>query len=106
MKLSDAIWRDFYNSFHFLLKHAIFNNRFMEGLDLFVVKVNPETLYIENDKSKNTKVQIWLKTGPYLYDEPRVCKWRHGLDLDCNKSPVLIFLIACLCLLFELSMIL
>lgn len=75
---------DFYDSFHFLLKHPIFNNRFMEGLDLFVVKVNPETLYIEDDKSKNTKARIWLEAGPYLYDEPHGCKWSHDHDIDCG----------------------
>ncbi len=76
---------DFYESYHFLLKHPIFNNKFREGLDLLVVKVNPETLCIDDDKSKNTKTRIWLETGPYLYDdEPYACKWSHDLDLDCG----------------------
>ena len=52
---------DFYDSFHFLLKHPIFNNKFMEGFDLFFVKVNPETLYIKNDKSKTQRHEFGSK---------------------------------------------
>ncbi len=75
---------DFCDSFHFLLKHPIFNNRFMKGLDLFVVKINPKTKRVDNDSTKNTKTEIWLEAGPYLYDEPHGCKWSHDLDLDCG----------------------
>lgn len=56
----------------------------MEGLDFFVVKVNPKTLCVEDDNSKNIKTQIWLETGPYLYDDPQSCTWSHDLDLDCG----------------------
>ncbi len=75
---------DFYDSFHFLLKHPIFNNRFMEGLDLFVVKINPKTKHMDNDSTKNIKTEIWFEAGPYLYDESLGCKWSHDFDLDCG----------------------
>lgn len=75
---------NFYDAFYFLENHPIFNGRFQEGLDIMVVKVNPETESIEDDRSKNTEVRVWLETGPYLYDDPHGCKWCHDIDLDCG----------------------
>ncbi len=75
---------DFYDAYHFLEKHPIFNRQFTRGLDLFVVKVNPGTMCVEDDKSKNTKTRVWLEVGPYLHDETHGCKWSHDLDLDCG----------------------
>lgn len=75
---------NFYDAYHFLRNHRIFNNRFEKGLDIMVVKVDPETNCIENDSKKNTKVRIWLETGPYLLDEPHGCERCHDLDLDCG----------------------
>ena len=75
---------DFYEAYHFLEKHPMFNDMFTKGLDICVVKVDPETLCIEDDKTKNTKTNIWLETGPYLHNDPDGCLWGYDVDLDCG----------------------
>lgn len=52
-----------------------------------MVKVNPETGEIDEDPSKNTKVQFWLETGPYdssiAETAPRIfSRFTHDPDLD------------------------
>lgn len=73
---------DFYSAWLFLSEHKIFNDRFSYDLWFDVVKVDPETGAINLlDKSKNTKVEVWLEHGPY--DEA----WEgctHDIDLDCG----------------------
>lgn len=73
----------FYDAYNFLEYHEIFKCRFLEGLDLLVVKVDPETNSIENDSSRNTKTRIWLKAGPCLCDDPNGVLWGHDFNLDC-----------------------
>ena len=75
---------NFHDAFNFLCNHQIFNTRFLEGLDVMVVKVNPENNRVDDDKTKNTKTRVWLETGPYIFDDPLGCKWSHDLDLDCG----------------------
>ena len=75
---------DFYQSYHYLRKHPIFNNRFERGLDVEVVKVNPETEEIDDDRTLNTETRIWLETGPYIHDDPMGCEWSHDPYLDCG----------------------
>lgn len=56
-----------------------FNNE----LWIEVVKVNPDTNEIDNDCTKNTKVQIWLEHGSYDTE------WggcTHDIDLDCGAD--------------------
>lgn len=72
---------DFYESWWFLLKHKMFNDRFVEELYIMVVKVNPDTNEIDDDNTKNTKVQIWLEHGAYI-EEYNACS--HDIDLDCG----------------------
>ena len=73
---------EFYEAWNYLIGHKIFNDRFnCDGWYMDVVKVNPITNAIDADTSKNTKVQIWLESGPYesYYD---CCT--HDIRLDCG----------------------
>lgn len=72
---------NFYEAWHFLRLHPIFNNRFFEELYIAVVKVNPETMEVDDDFSKNTKAQVWLEHGEYI-EEIGMC--HHNIDLDCG----------------------
>ncbi len=62
---------------------------FEKGLDINVVKVNPETDMVDDDESLNTKTEIWLECGePYVGDgqigkegEVYCC---HNIDYDCG----------------------
>ena len=80
---------DFYTAWSYLDNHIIFSgrhttypdSRFQQCLDIEVVKVNPETDFIDDDKTLNTKVQIWLETGPYLGRY-----FAHDIDLDCGGN--------------------
>lgn len=72
---------NFYDAWNFLVNHPIFNNRFSEELYIAVAKVNPKTMEVDDDFSKNTKVQIWLEHGEYE-KEYNMC--RHNIDLDCG----------------------
>jgi hypothetical protein len=73
---------DFYSAWQFLSEHRIFNTRFEHDLWFDVVKVDPETGAINLlDRSKNTKVEVWLEHGPYD------ASWggcTHDIDLDCG----------------------
>lgn len=65
-------------------------HRFDLALDIDIVKVNPETGEIDDDPTKNTKVQVWLEAGPYEdlgitdgYGEPTSVKgFSHDVELD------------------------
>ena len=56
---------NFYDAWIFLNEHKMFRHLFENGLYTMVVKVNPETNEIDEDSSKNTKVQVWLEHGPW-----------------------------------------
>lgn len=70
---------DFYESFNYLENHKIFAGAFTCVLDIAVVKVNPETLEIDDDETKNTKINVWLECGP-----KRENYFEHDIDLDCG----------------------
>lgn len=81
----------FYDSFKYLESHIIFNyilkedihiSKFQECIDVSVVKVNPETLAIDDDDTLNTKVQVWIEAGPYLENGMKT----HDPDLDCGAD--------------------
>jgi hypothetical protein len=72
---------DFYNAWHFLSEHKIFNGCFESNLWTEVVKVNPETNEIDPDTTKNTKLQIWLEHGPW---DGEWGSCTHDLNLDCG----------------------
>ena len=73
---------EFYTAWKFLEEHKIFHGQFNNELYVEVVKVNPNTNKIDYiDRSKNTKVEIWLEHGPYD------AEWggcTHDIDLDCG----------------------
>lgn len=71
--------KEFYKAWHYLLNHKIFNDAFVDCLDIEVVKVNPVTNSVDNNFSKNTKVQVWLECGPWN----KKCRM-HDIDLDCG----------------------
>jgi len=74
---------DFYDAWWYLYMHEMFqdedeDSRLLERMGIFVAKVNPETCRIDEDVSKNTKVEVWLEIGKY--DKTQRL---HDLDLDC-----------------------
>lgn len=92
----------FYEAWHYLDSHEYFKDKkrglpwFLSSLCIDIVKVNPENSRIEEDKSKNTKVEVWLECGPpYVYtkDDDYV-QWdvkqegqiepTHDPELDCS----------------------
>ena len=77
----DIINMDFYTAWTFLNNHKMFNGLFCHGLWTEVVKVNPVTNTIDDESSKNTKVQIWLEHGPYEHYHNDTT---HDIDLDCG----------------------
>ena len=80
-----SVMERFYENYNWLERHPIFNGYFNQSLDVEVVKVCPDTKSIEDDKSKNTKVQVWLECGPVVMKPSgRVDYYEHDLDLDCG----------------------
>lgn len=84
-----AIFNDFYESWEFLNNHKIYNGSYgincfqNRCLDIDVVKVNPISNAIENDRSLNTKIQVWLESGEYSDEYKQGC---HDIDLDCGAD--------------------
>lgn len=56
---------------------------YIDHLDIMMSKVNPETNEIDDDNSKNTKVEVWLETG--LWDEELMMP-THDIDLDVGAE--------------------
>ena len=74
---------NFYDAWHFLLNHPIFKDMFVDSLYTMVVKVNPKTMEVDDNFSKNTKVQVWLESGEYEEEYGMCC---HNIDLDCGAD--------------------
>ncbi len=84
---------EFYDAWWYLKEHSMFKydgiGGFQECLDVFVAKVNPENDTVDDDKTKNTKVEIWLETGPYEpwdSDDPATVGSTHDINLDCGAE--------------------
>ena len=82
---------EFYKAWYFIVQHPKFMDEEQEtfpyGLDIMVVKVNPETMSIDDDETKNTKVQIWLEHGPYEEVKSMMANIpTHDIDLDCGAD--------------------
>lgn len=96
---------EFYEAWWWLFYHpAFFYHGAMKGqpgflysLDISVQKVCPTTRRIEDDKSLNTQVEIWLEAGPYgdpvaaqeQFPEGFPDNWADGVpshdyELDCG----------------------
>ena len=62
---------------------------FTESLWIDVVKVCPETDKIEEDETRNTKIQVWLEAGTAIeLNDPltgeQFPRWSHNLEWDCG----------------------
>ena len=73
------MFTDFFEAFHYLKNHTMFQGRFESCLDIEVVKVNPITKAIDDNKDLNTETNVWLECGKYIKYIP----W-HDMDLDCG----------------------
>lgn len=64
----------FYDAYWFLRTHP--KGNFIAALDIDVAMVNPDTRRIDDDKTKNTRMEVWLETGPE--------QGLHDIMLDCG----------------------
>jgi len=86
-----------YTAWWWLIMHPAFNHvggrpGFPDALNVEVSKVNPKTNSVDDDKTLNTKVEIWLEVGPWVdpseagYPEdwtaPEMAS--HDFNLDCG----------------------
>jgi hypothetical protein len=72
------------------------SSAFYQALDITFAKVDPVTRTIEDDKARNTLVEVWLEAGPIedvrtnqdLYSEEQVNYGSpsHDIDLDCGGT--------------------
>lgn len=83
---------DFYEAWWFLVEHPAFKitnfrGTFEECLCIDVQKINPVTGKKEKNEKLNTKVEVWLECGRYMFDEPLKrfipC---HDIRLDCGGT--------------------
>lgn len=60
--------------------------QFINNLSFDYVKVNPKTNSIDDDKSKNTDIRVWLETGPAYWENfsGRYRENMHDPALDCS----------------------
>ncbi len=93
------MFKDIYTAWHFISTHPNFMDEhegvkfetFPHGLDINVVKVNPDTMRIDDDSNKNIKIQVWLEYGPYELltlpgEEKSLNQTTHDIDLDCGAN--------------------
>ena len=80
---------DAHEAFWFLNNHTVhghLNTGFIDVLDVAVMKVDPQTRRVEDDRARNTEIEIWLESGPG-YTDPSdnmgSVPW-HDIDLDCG----------------------
>ncbi len=90
----------FFAAWQYLCEHKIFemwgHNQFSYLLNVDVVKVNPATLKVDDQREKNTLVQVWLEACLWLMpddvpeDERRYIPEdgiaQHDIDLDCGAG--------------------
>ena len=57
---------DFYSAWHFLYQHRIFHGFFLGCLYTEVVKVNPKTKRIDDNKARNTATRVRLECSPWF----------------------------------------
>lgn len=80
-KIIRVINMEFIDAYKYLINADIFDGKFLEGLDLMVIKVNPETNEWDCNSLLNTKTVIWFEHGPY---DSKTGMWSHDTDLDCG----------------------
>lgn len=81
----------FYESWLFIQQHPKFMYGDLEtfpfGMDIMVVKVNPETKRIDDDDAKNTLTQVWLEYGPYEMEGDSIrTAPSHDPELDSGRD--------------------
>lgn len=100
------MFTDFYNAYHWLEDHPIFQekievpgrkfpakgSRFQEDLYMMVVKVDPTKERIMKNQKRNTATRVWLEHGPFQVipaEEAGGVEWRgcsHDIKLDCGGT--------------------
>jgi len=96
---------DFHAAWWYLQQHPIVHDEvaasyFEESFDVYVVKVDPHTSTIEDDKARNTQTQVWLEFGPRYFEvDMSPEEWcanhydlfdgsvpSHDVELDCGAD--------------------
>lgn len=72
---------NFYDAYQYLRHHPIFSGSFEDCLKFKVIKINPESLKIDDNISLNTKTQILMECGPLVNGE-----MRKDEDLSCGDD--------------------
>ncbi len=98
--------RDFHAAWWYLHNHPIAHDGvsasfFGQHLDVYVAKVDPNTLTIEDATARNTCTQVWLEFGPmYFKEDMSEEEWAanhynmwgghpvpsHDVELDCGAD--------------------
>jgi len=84
---SKFVFEDFFEAFHFLNLHKNFNDKYGYpdfNPDIEVVKVNPETKRIDDNKKLNTETNVWLEANTHYQEYGGVWTVAHDTDLDCG----------------------
>lgn len=92
----------FYDAWWWLFNHPAFHYRnrmagepgFLQALDIYVARVDPNTRRIEDDKSRNTQPEVWLEIGPWVEPSAQdfmLGDWdtgvpSHDYNLDCGAQ--------------------
>ena len=77
MKETNTKFTDFYEAFHFLNTHALFEGDYTRCLYIEVVKVDPETKCVERERERNTETRVWFEAG---------APGTHDWELDCGGA--------------------
>lgn len=100
------MFTDFYEAYHWLNQHPIFeekiyvegrkfpfkNNHFEKDLSMMVVKVDPTKERIMKRKKRNIATRVWLEHGPFEVvpaEENHGVEWKgctHDIELDCGGA--------------------
>lgn len=64
-KIKKEDLNDFHTAYHWLENHPKFQGQMLRLIDLEIVKVNPKTLKIDDDKKKNTKLLYWIEPSVF-----------------------------------------
>ena len=76
-----SIHEKFYNEWWWLLEN---HEWAIPNLYIEIAKVDPETRRIEDDQSRNTKIEFWLEGGPFVKDDDVGVIKSHDYELDCG----------------------
>lgn len=89
------IFTDFYEAWWWLQAHPAFYHPilstpgnecqyFQNALDIDFQKVNPATNRIDDDITKNIKIECWLECGGFFIEDNGKIGHYHDPDLDCG----------------------